>query len=500
MAKVLFAIGVLCIYPIINSIYNLYFHPLSRRFPGPKLWAMSRLPFIYNLLRGTLIQRQREIHERYGKICRIAPDEISFANEQSWDDIYTFRRGHKRAVRDKAFFTAPDEHEVDNIITTTDPKFHMRVRGLLSHSFTEDALRTQYPIINHHANTLVSQLRKLAQTSNSPHQPSVVNMTDWVNFFTMDVIGDLAFGEPFGCLSRGEYHDWVRTLFMYLKFMSIAAAPRYYPWLEWGLMKLIPKSIMEGQRTHQKYADERINKRLELETSRSDFMSAFIKKNHDFSVMSRKELLSTFNFVIIGGSETTATVLTGLFTHLATDWRVRETLCREIRARFKREEDINFDSIKGLPYLEAVLSEGLRMCNPIPSGLPRMVPKGGDTYCGEYLPEGTRIGSRTFAINRSPDYFYESDTFVPERWLPLSERPKQYHNDQLTASRPFSVGFHSCMGKSLAWVELRLVLCRLLWAFDLDNEGLEKVKFDNFPVLMLVQKSKLDLNIKLRDM
>jgi cytochrome P450 len=264
----------------------------------------------------------------------------------------------------------------------------MRVRGLLSNSFNEDALRTQYPIIRQHADTLVRQLRTIAENTRSSTSASVVNMTDWLNFFTMDVISDLAFGEPFGCLANGEYHDWVRTLFMYLKFMSLAAVPRYYPWLEWILMKLIPSSVMQGVEKHQKYADERINNRLDTVTQRSDFMSAFMKKNHNFSVMSRKEILSTFNFVIIGGSETSATVLTGLFSHLGSNHAVRNKLCTEIRASFAKEDDINYDSIIGLPYLEAVLNEGLRMCNPIPCGLPRTTPKGGDVYCGEFLPEG----------------------------------------------------------------------------------------------------------------
>ena len=88
-----------------TEIYNLFLHPLAGRFPGPKLWAASRLPFIYCLLTGKLIHRQRELHEKYGDVIRIAPDEVSFANERAWDDIYTFRRGHKRALRDKVFAT-----------------------------------------------------------------------------------------------------------------------------------------------------------------------------------------------------------------------------------------------------------------------------------------------------------------------------------------------------------------------------------------------------------
>jgi len=90
-------------YPIIQTIINLYFHPLSK-FPGPKLWAASRLPFIYCLLTGKLVKREREFHERYGEIIRLAPDEISFANEEAWNEIYSFRPGHKRAVRDKAYY------------------------------------------------------------------------------------------------------------------------------------------------------------------------------------------------------------------------------------------------------------------------------------------------------------------------------------------------------------------------------------------------------------
>jgi len=84
-------------------IYNLYFHPL-KNFPGPKLWAASRLPFVYSLLTGKLVKRERQFHEKYGEIIRLAPDEVSFASEQAWNDIYAFRRGHKRAGRDKAYY------------------------------------------------------------------------------------------------------------------------------------------------------------------------------------------------------------------------------------------------------------------------------------------------------------------------------------------------------------------------------------------------------------
>ena len=109
------------------------------------------------------------------------------------------------------------------------------------------------------------------------------------------------------------------------------------------------------------------------------------------------------------------------------------------------------------------------------------------------------MGVRSFAVNRSKKYFHNPDTFVPERWLPKEQCPEAYAEDRLSASRPFSVGFHSCLGQALAWVELRLVLCRLLWMFDFTEDPHERTDFDKFPIIMMVQKGPMKLRIKVRD-
>lgn len=233
---------------------------------------------------------------------------------------------------------------------------------------------------------LVKKLRGMASVQGNRKQGALVNMTDWISFFTMDVIGDLAFGEPFGCLAKGEYHDWVRTLFQYLKGVAIAAAPRYYPATDYLFQKMILQSVIDGQRRHMQYANDRINRRLDLGSERPDFTTAFMKNNVDFKIMSRDEILSTFGFVIVGGSETSATTLTGIFNHLSRRPEITTRLSKEIRDRFKEEKDIVIDAIHDLPYLQAVLDEGLRICNPIPGGLSREVSEGGDTYAGVFLP------------------------------------------------------------------------------------------------------------------
>jgi cytochrome P450 len=180
------ALVVILAYPTFQIIYNVVFHPLAK-IPGPKLWAASRIPFVYNLLRGTLVKRQREFHDYYGSVFRMAPDEVSFASEEAWEDIYAWRSGHKRAIRDPNFFSPP-EGQADNLITTSNVKFHARVRGLMSNSFTEEALREQAPLIEGHADTLINQLLSRAITSQNLAEGALVNMTDWINFFTMDVV------------------------------------------------------------------------------------------------------------------------------------------------------------------------------------------------------------------------------------------------------------------------------------------------------------------------
>ncbi|KAL8756900.1 MAG: hypothetical protein Q9184_004350 [Pyrenodesmia sp. 2 TL-2023] len=117
----------------------------------------------------------------------------------------------------KLIRTAPN-NQADNIITTNDARFHLRARTLLTRIATGKG--------------------------------AMVNMTDRLIFFTMDVLGDLAFGESFGCLKNGGYHSWVRTLFSYLKGMSLAAAPRYYLTTEFLFEKLIPTSMLEEECRH----------------------------------------------------------------------------------------------------------------------------------------------------------------------------------------------------------------------------------------------------------
>lgn len=84
-------------------VHRVWFHPLSS-FPGPRLWAASCIPYVVSLLRGTLINDMLRLHNEYGPVVRLAPNELSFATADAWRDIYMYRRGHREAKKDTLWY------------------------------------------------------------------------------------------------------------------------------------------------------------------------------------------------------------------------------------------------------------------------------------------------------------------------------------------------------------------------------------------------------------
>lgn len=101
--------------------------------------------------------------------------------------------------------------------------------------------------------------------------------------------------------------------------------------------------------------------------------------------MSREEVVDTASILIVGGSETTATLLCGLTYYLLVNPHVMERLKQEIRSTFTTEEDINLRTLTSLPYLDAVVEEALRMYPPASSIFPRRTPPEGEMIDGRFV-------------------------------------------------------------------------------------------------------------------
>ena len=382
MLSLLLVLGLACLAYLYGlAFYNVYFHPLSR-FPGPRSWAVSRLLYVRHLVRGDLVQCTQELHEQYGPVVRLAPNELFFIDAQAWQDIYGFHQGKPNFPKNPLWFQ-PGDNGIHSILSANDAD-HSRYRRLLAHAFSERALRQQEELILSYVELLISRLRGLTA---SP-ETNVVDLVKWFNYTTFDIVGDLSLGETFGCLAESRYHGWVEILFAQFKLASIFVGLRYY-----GLDKLVklivPKSVVKKRLQHASIANDRIQARYDQGKSvpKSDFMT-YIQRHNDEKGMTYPEIEATLRTLVVVGSETTGTELSAVVRNLLRHPSALEKLTEEIRQAFSSPSEINAERTASLEYLDAVIEESLRLCPPVPLGMPRVVPEGGAEVSGNWLPGG----------------------------------------------------------------------------------------------------------------
>lgn len=218
--------------------------------------------------------------------------------------------------------------------------------------------------------------------------------------------------------------------------------------------------------------------------------------------ISDPELMSNANILFMAGSETTATLLVGTTYYMLSNPEIMRKAVNEVRTAFPNEEDITFSSASSkLPYTLACLEETLRLYPPVPTILVRQTlgPEVA-SISGYPVAPHTWVGVHPMSANTSPTNFHQPLSFIPDRWLPssISDSTSPFYNDNRDARQPFSVGPRNCIGKNLAFSEMRQILARVLWNFDLElvegQNGWEKQKS-----FALWDKGPLSVRVKIRE-
>lgn len=196
-------------------IYNVWFHPLSR-VPGPRLWACSRIRFIRSLLTGNLVIDVRKLHERYGDVVRTAPDEVSFAREGVWADVFSSTGGRKPFPRDQTFFKSPPG-QAENLVTTVNFETSVRMRQVIGPAFTDRAVAKAESILVSYVMLMMNKMREQVVKPENAKIGAMINVVDWMNWYTFDVVGMLALGESFDCLKDTANHPWANLIYHSIK-------------------------------------------------------------------------------------------------------------------------------------------------------------------------------------------------------------------------------------------------------------------------------------------
>jgi aspirochlorine biosynthesis cytochrome P450 monooxygenase len=116
----------------------------------------------------------------------------------------------------------------------------------------------------------------------------------------------------------------------------------------------------------------------------------------------------------------------------------------------------------------------------------------GNVIAGRFVPGGTSISVSHWSCYHSADNFREPDKFIPERWL----GDERYRDDKKRALQPFSLGPRNCLGMNLAYAEMRIILARLLWNFDLELSEESNSWADGIKVFMIYQRPSLMVKLR----
>jgi cytochrome P450 len=183
---------------------------------------------------------------------------------------------------------------------------HRRLRRLQSHVFSDKALASQESLIQDYTSQFISGLIKFSSQSTD----HTIDLGHWYNFATFDVIGDLAFGEPFGCLQTGVLHPWIDVMFRMFKINSFITEARKYPPIGPLLLLLVPADIRNKIQHHRDLAKEKAERRMATETDRPDFMTYILRHNDTENGMTPEEIKENASTLILAGSETVSSSYT----------------------------------------------------------------------------------------------------------------------------------------------------------------------------------------------
>ncbi|POS72720.1 isotrichodermin C-15 hydroxylase [Diaporthe helianthi] len=411
--------------------------------------------------RGDWIYQVLALHEKYGPVVRVAPDELSFIEPEAWKDIY----GHRPGLGDlpKAIHLfRPSRLLPPSLLVTEDRVQHRNLRARILPSFTDSALREHDAQIIQYSTLLVTQLRGLCGEGEA-RKTQLVDISRWYNFTLFDIMGSLAFGEPFGCLEQSDYHPWCAALSGMAQQIAVLLAMSNLGF-EWLVSAMVIAGKLTNRNKNAEITREKLRRRMKVQ--RTDLLTGILDNWDEKEPLDMNVLQPNASMLMLGGYETSSSLVSGLTFLLLSRPEFYSRAASEVRNSFSSMDDMTGLSTSELPFLDGCIREALRRYPPTAGSQPRMVPSGcgGVNIAGHFVPENTTVSIYPYVAGMSSENFRDPYTYDPLRFLGEAK----YAKDKFEASQPFGMGPRSCLGRSLAFAQLRALMCRILFTFDLE--------------------------------
>ncbi|OKL60513.1 hypothetical protein UA08_04265 [Talaromyces atroroseus] len=430
-----FLIGVYgsCLLYRINPIPGQYQHPLNK-FPGPFGAKISSLWLSFQL-----VKRQQahititELHKKYGPIVRVGSNDLSITHPKAVEKIH----GTSSKCSKSPFYDL--NHPITSIQTTRDKALHEQRRRAWAAAIDQDSVED-------------------SEISTG----GVINVTRLINLYAFDVMGEVAYGTHFNMLITGKNHRAVSLLnesMALMGFMAPIWLIRFavaVPGLTSKWWEFVEYCFGQMQKCRQS--------KMDMPIIASTLLSQY--KEREPSASDMNLLQGEAQLLVVAGSDTTSAALTCALYQLARNTRIQSQLREAISASLtaSHETEIKAQRIQNIDLLNGIINESLRLYPPVPTSLWRDTPPEGLWIDDEtYIPGNVTVSTPQYVLGRSSEVFEESDAFIPERWYSRPEMVKQGK-----AYAPFNIGTHSCVGKPLAMLNMRLTLAQLVHTYEFE--------------------------------
>ncbi|ETS73763.1 hypothetical protein PFICI_14709 [Pestalotiopsis fici W106-1] len=419
--------------------------------PGPFFASLTNIWAFRASMSGHYHVIVRDLQEKYGEIARIAPNDVLIADP---DTLWKINSARSVWGRGDWYGSIRFNPQGDTVFTETDTAAHDKRKAKLISGFSGKGLVNIEGNIDIQLGILVDVLKRKVSGGNGAN---ILDLGRLLQLFQVDLIALAGTGQSWGNLiTDTDHYGYLNIGDDLLKFtQSSAMIPSVRHVLFSPLfLRLFGQDTRTGWLGALKTAVKRHTSDINDEKPRDTMLAEWLK--HDLSPLQAELDLS---IQLLAGIETSIYTIRGTLLYLMTAPRVYNKLKREIAEGIQNgriSTPIKGDEAKNLPYLQAVISEGLRISTPGTAGFPKRVPPGGEVICGKMLPAGTDVHVNFAALMTSREVFGDdADVFRPERFLEDDEETNTRRRKVVDLN--FGFGRWLCLGKVLALLEMNKI-------------------------------------------
>jgi len=344
-----------------------------------------------------------------------------------------------------------------NLLETKDETWK-RIRSTLTPTFSAGKMKLMLPLIEKSCDTLMEKLEKIADSDQS------VNMLDWFNKLTLEVILSTAFGVDAN-IQMGENN---KTLEKAKALLEVPFIVRLIARLPFGKLLLqIISSIRGDPATYLGSVVKEIikSRRQQGVTGRKDLLHLMMTASEETTVegvskLSDEEIVAQSIIFLLAGYETSSSTLSFFLYHLALNPDVQDKLRTEIKEAVESNAKRKslYELAQNMEYLDCVIKESQRLCPAAPQ-VNRECCEDYDLN-GIHIPAGTEILIPIYVLHHDPDAWQDPEKFDPERFRGPAKDAR--HAFQFL---PFGAGPRNCIGMRFALMEVKMALVRILMKY-----------------------------------